>query len=355
MNTIMNTPVAIATGATREEAVRAAIGLVRDELLAKLHGRVAIKPNFLSSVHELSSTLPGAVRPVMELLADAADVSGIVIAEGGSRSTPQALDNFGYRPLMEEYGAEAVDLNHCGFSRSFPIITGDRRRQYAEYGDALEEFDCVVSVPVAKTHDTATVTLSVKNMMGCLRRVHRPRMHGIALSGVPSQLGEWLWDTVEGHPLVLKSFSGVVFTVAGILRSRRGGGHNHGGSTLLRHVGAMSENVARMATVLMPDAAVIDAFEAMEGDGPGQSGTPVDMRIAVAGPDPVACDTIMADLMGFGPEDIGWLALCGERGLGVTDRDRIEVRGENPDKVRRHFLPHTNFPIQRRWRDAWAD
>ena len=63
----------------------------------------------------------------------------------------------------------------------------------------------------------------------------------------------------------------------------------------------------------------------------------------------------MKVFVGFGPEDIGWLALCGERGLGVTDRDRIEVRGENPDSVRRHFLPHTNFPIQRRWRDAWAD
>ena len=61
------TKVSIAAASTREDCVRQAIALVRDDILAKVKGRVIIKPNFLSSVNPLASTRPGAVRPVLGL------------------------------------------------------------------------------------------------------------------------------------------------------------------------------------------------------------------------------------------------------------------------------------------------
>ncbi len=341
--------VAIATGETREETVRKALALVRDDILAKVKGRVLIKPNFLSSVHHPASTQAGAVRPVLELLDDA-DTESVVIAEGGARSTPQALDNFGYRELAEEFGVELIDLNHVSFSRSFEIVTGKQGTQIAQYADIAAEADTIISVPVAKTHDAALVTLSVKNMMGCLRRVHRPRMHGFKIGDSISSLAEFFWDTIEGHPFVIRSFSGVVFTVARMKRAHVG----HGGLGLLRHVGAMSENIARLGRVLMPDIAVIDAFEAMEGDGPGSAGTPVDIRVAVAGTDAVACDAVMAYMMGFDPGAIGYITLLDERGLGVADLNAIDIAGESPERLRRSFKPHINFPIQQRWRETWS-
>ena len=341
--------VAIATGDTREDAVRNALALVRDELLDTIEGTVIVKPNFLSSVNPLAATQAGAVRPVLELLRDA-DTDRVCIAEGGSRSTPQALDNFGYRGLAGNFDIEFVDLNRGSFSRSFEIITAGREVQEVDYADFAAEADTIISVAVAKTHDTAGVTLSVKNMMGCLRRVHRPRMHGFKIGDSISSLAEFFWNTIEGHPFVIRSFSGVVFTVARMKRAHVG----HGGLGLLRHVGAMSENIARLGRVLMPDIAVIDAFEAMEGDGPGSAGTPVDMRVAVAGTDAVACDAVMAYMMGFDPSAIGYITLLGERGLGVADLNAIDIAGESPERLRRNFKPHINFPIQQRWREAWS-
>jgi len=342
--------VGIATGGTREEAVAGALALVRDDILEKTTGRVMVKPNFLSSTNPLASTQAGAVRPILELLREA-DMDSVVVAEGGSRSTFQALDNFGYRGLAEEFGVEFLDLNHGGFSHSFEIITAKGGKQAAWYADAAAEAGTLISVPVAKTHDTAVVTLSLKNMMGCLRRVHRPRMHGIRIGEVQSRAAEWFWNAIEGHPLVIKSFSGVVFTLVNHMRAVDAVRNRGKSPGLLGQVRAMSENLVRLGRVLMPDIAVIDAFEAMEGGG----GTPVPMKAAVAGTDPVACDTVMAYMMGFDVSDIGYLYLAGERGLGTADLGRIECVGENPERLAMKFRPHRNFPVQRRWREEWRE
>ena len=345
--------VAVSTGKTREETVSKALSLVGDDILAKIKDRVIIKPNFLSSVNPTAATQAGAVQPVIELLQDS-DVTTICIAEGGSRSTMLALNNFGYRELAHKFDSEFADLNHYGFSHSFDIISSKRKRQAAEYTDFITETDTIISVPVAKTHDTAVVTLSVKNMMGCLRRVHRPRMHGFTIGEATSRAGEFIWNKLEGHPFVVKSFSGIVFGLARLFRPHTNHTSGHWRRGLLQQVGAMSENLARLGEVLMPDVAVIDAFEAMEGEGPGSCGTPVDLRAAVAGTDPVACDAVMAFIMGFDPLDIGYLTLMDERGLGVADMDKIDIAGEDPSLLARKCKPHSNFPVQKRWREAWS-
>jgi len=346
--------VAVATGTTREETVRNALSLIRGDILASIKGRVMIKPNFLSSVNTLASTQAGAVKPVLELLQDA-DVKSVVIAEGGSRSTQQAIDNFGYHELLKKYDVDFADINTTGFSRSFEIVTVKRETQQAHYTDLTGEFDTIISVPVAKTHDTAMVTLSLKNMMGCLRRVHRPRMHGIKIGNGTSLLAEKLWNSIEGHPYLFKSFSGVVFSIVKKLRSRGSKMNETLKPGLLRQAAAMSENLYRLGKVLMPDIAVIDAFAAMEGDGPGSTGTPVDMKIAVAGTDPVACDAVMASMMGFDPLSVGHLYLANEHGLGVADLNKIECVGEDITLHTRRFKPHSNYPTQKRWREAWSD
>lgn len=104
----------------------------------------------------------------------------------------------------------------------------------------------------------------------------------------------------------------------------------------------------------MPDIAVIDGFEAMEGQGPG-GGTGVRMGIAVASIDPIACDAVMAYMMGFDPMTIGYLALAQEYGLGISDLKKIEIIGESPSSHVRKLKPHSNYPVQMKWREAWKD
>ena len=350
------TRVSVATASDRTEAITRALDSVRDDLRAKVRGRVMVKPNFLSSTHGLSSTHAGAVAAVLGFLVDT-DAESVVVAEGGSRSTEQAFDNFGYRTVLDRYGAGTLDLNHVPHPLSFETITARGGTQTVQYADIRSMADTVISVPVAKTHDSGALTLSIKNMMGCLRRVHRPRMHGVVIGDGVSRAAELLWNAVEVHPLVIKSFSGAVFTLVNGIRARdsRRGASSQASSPpagLVRQIGAMAENIACMAAVLMPDIAVIDAFEAMEGDGPGSAGTRVSLGAAVAGTDPVACDAVMAHLMGFDPMDIGYLRLLHERGLGVADLGKIDIVGDDPDAVARGFRPHRNHASQLRWREG---
>ena len=76
-----------------------------------------------------------------------------------------------------------------------------------------------------------------------------------------------------------------------------------------------------------------------------------------AGPwnDPVACDAVVASLMGFYPLKIGYLALAHENGLGCADLSNIEIVGEDPEQLSRSFVPHVNYPVQLRWHEAWPD
>lgn len=345
--------VAVARGVSREEAVRNALGLVREDILEKVRGRVLVKPNFLSSTRYLASTQAGAVRPVLELLRDS-DAESVIVAEGGSRSTAQAFDRFGYRELARDFGVELVDLNRDAHTGRLSVFTDSGARHDIGYSDIAAGADTIVSVAVAKTHDAAMVTLSLKNMMGCLKRVKRPRMHGIRLGGMTETTTELLWNVIEGHSWIIKTVSGVMFRVIKLGRTvqkKVTGGRMPG---LLAQCRAISENLAILGTVLMPDVAVIDAFEAMEGEGPG-GGTSVPMKLAVAGTDAVACDAVMAFMMGFDPMSVGYLSLCHERGLGIADMQKISVVGEDPNTCSRKFIPHSNYEYQLRWHDAWKD
>lgn len=345
--------VAVASGATREEAVRNALQLVRDDILAKVRGDVLVKPNFLSSVTYLASTQADAVRPLLELLRDSR-ANSTVIAEGGSRSTRQAFDRFGYRALAREFNVELIDLNRDQYHEEITVFTDTRKTHAIGFSDRAAAAGTRISVAVAKTHDAAMVTLSVKNMMGCLKRVKRPRMHGLRLGWVVETTGEILWNFLEDRSHIIKVISGSMFSIVRFfrkIRKRLTGGKMPGFVAQCR---AISENVAILGTVLMPDIAVIDAFEAMEGEGPG-GGTPVPMHLAIAGTAPVSCDAVMAHLMGFDPLSVGYLALLHERGIGIARLADIEIVGEDIAPLIRQFKPHSNYPYQLKWRDAWND
>ena len=161
-----------------------------------------------------------------------------------------------------------------------------------------------------------------------------------------------LWDRLDDHPLGMKFVMGMVFGAVRLARhaQKRGGGSMNQG--LLSQIRALAENLNRMGRVLMPDIAVIDGFVAMEGEGPG-GGTPVSMKFAVAGTDPIACDALAAYLMGFDPLSVGYLAIADESGLGVADLSQIDVLGETPESLRHPVRRHSNDAAHMRWREAW--
>jgi hypothetical protein len=53
--------------------------------------------------------------------------------------------------------------------------------------------------------------------------------------------------------------------------------------------------------------------------------------------------------MGFEPRQIGYLVLAESAGLGVADLEAINVLGDPIASVRRRFIPHSNYRVQRHW------
>jgi len=105
-----------------------------------------------------------------------------------------------------------------------------------------------------------------------------------------------------------------------------------------------------VAPRVWPHLAVIDGWQGMEGDGPG-NGDAVDWRVALAGSDPLAVDVFTTHLMGLDPEQVGYLQYCRRMGLGMGEVGQIEVVGNvAPAEVRRSFAPSPTHERQLDWR-----
>ncbi len=151
--------------------------------------------------------------------------------------------------------------------------------------------DRVISVPVAKTHSWAQLTLSLKNFVG------------IAPLWRYGNLPEGIADR------------GVVF--------------DHGSPAA---IAAIYLDIVRGVA---PDLAIVDFSIGVEGNGPTLShgGRTVDVRnrlgsrLLLASTDLVAADTIAAWIMSHDPRDVVQLAMAQDRGLGEARLERIEVVG----------------------------
>jgi hypothetical protein len=126
-----------------------------------------------------------------------------------------------------------------------------------------------------KTHMHTGVTLSVKNMKGCLWRRSKVDLHMLpALEGSEDR--------------------------------------------------ALDTAIADMSSVLRPGFAIIDGTVGMEGLGPS-AGKPKPLGIVLAGTDPFAADAVACHLMGLSPEDIPHLRMGARRGYGTIDLAGITV------------------------------
>ncbi|UCE47712.1 MAG: DUF362 domain-containing protein, partial [Phycisphaerales bacterium] len=151
----------------------------------------------------------------------------------------------------------------------------------------IAEYDIVVSIPVMKTHMHTGVTLSVKNMKGCLWRKAKVDFHMLPQS---PESKEKPLDTA----------------------------------------------IADMSSVLRPHLSIIDGTIGMEGLGPS-AGKPKLLDVVLVGTDAYATDAVACEIMGIAALDVPHLRLGAERGYGVIDLDSIEVSPEDWENVKNPF------------------
>ncbi|MEM2922057.1 MAG: DUF362 domain-containing protein [Candidatus Bathyarchaeia archaeon] len=283
--------VSLAKSDTRYNTVTKALELVKEDVASNLEGRrrIVVKPNLVSSGNQLCATHVDTVRATIEFLRRYTS-SPITVAEGSASDTWACYRNYGYHALEREYGVELVDLNEDD-SVEMKVYNRDFKEITIHIAKTIVDADYRVSLAIPKTHDCLIVTLSLKNIVVGSAQGDKQRLH-------------------QGYP-------------------------------------AMNLNMYKVAKQIPPSLAVIDGWIGMEGNGP-VSGTPVEWGVAIVSTDFVAADTVATYLMGFNPNEVGYLTYARGR-LGVGDLNQIQVVGENPEPLKRKFKPHRGYEEQKNW------
>ncbi len=308
MTDLQRARVGMARGTERRRTVFEALDLVREDIVAKIQPQVLIKPNLLSSTNQVASSHVDAVRGVLDFLMTVPNrPEQIIVAEGANEQySGEAMDNFGYRALIDEspIPIRLVDLHKETAWVETTVVLADHSETTVRMPKLILDIPCRISLAVAKTHDACVVTLALKNLiMGTLYKPDRIKMHGY---------------------------------------------RSHAERALPVEAQVLNVNLIRVAHHLYPHIAVIDGVQGVQGNGPGGTDA-VDFQIAAAGVDVFATDAVVAKAMGFEPFDLALLHYGHQLGLGIADLDRIDVLGTTIGDVQHAFKPHATTELQYQW------
>jgi len=282
--------VSLVKGNDRREIVVQSLKLIEDEILASIGDKkIMIKPNVVTPINPLGSLHVDAVRAILDFLTPHYK-SRIIIGEAATINTMEGYKNYGYFALEKEYNVKLVDLNLTPYEYHYVINKDNKPIPIRIVSKYLEPDLYLISAARMKTHNIVLVTLSLKNIL----------------------LGAPLNDYKKNDKSLM---------------------HTNPNTTAndICHF-----NMFHIAQEIFPDLAVIDGFEAMEGKGPAW-GTPFDARLAIAGRDAVAADTLATKVMGFDPQKINYLSAMKEAGMGQGDLEKIKVLGTPLDQCLYHF------------------
>jgi uncharacterized protein (DUF362 family) len=324
----MPADVALVKGDFRKENIRQALNLIEDQI--HLGQRIVIKPNMVSITRPLSATHAEALDAVLQFICERTN-NQVTVAEGCAfADTMKGFEKYGLLEVAKHYGARVVDLNRDQWVE-VEVVDRDLRPMSLRFAQTIAESDCRISLTPMKTHDVVIITLSLKNLvMGSLINEGFGGLERL-MHGLPHVV----------HPRDALYPRSLGWIVRHVLRSDKVAMH--------QTYATMNYNLFLIAQAFPAHLAILDGFTAMEGCGP-TLGKPVNLHLAVASPDFIAADSVGARIMGFDPEDIGYLHHAIAAGLGEGALDRIRVLGDHLQDCLRPFEPHPNYARQLLWK-----
>jgi uncharacterized protein (DUF362 family) len=249
--------------------------------------RVLLKPNAGRNVEAGKgvTTHPEVVAAAIDAFREAGAEVAICESPITGVKTFEAFENCGIKAIAEARKCLLIDMDarRC-VSLEIPDGVAIKKLKLCR---EVAEYDIIVSIPVMKTHMHTGVTLSVKNMKGCLWRRSKVDLH--------------MLPQLASH------------------KAR-----------------SLDTAIADMASVLRPHLSIIDGTIGMEGLGPS-AGVPKELGVVVVGVDAFAADSVACELMGIRAREIPHLRIGAERGYGVIDTNAIRVFPETIEKVQRPF------------------
>lgn len=253
--------------------------------------RILLKPNAgrKGPANSALCTNPEILRGLIRFFKER-EAAEVLVGDGALTGIDvwEAMDSAGITAVCQEEGAVMVNLDDC--QPADRVIEKGTMVNKLRFSSLVFEADIVVSVPVIKTHMYTGVTLSIKNMKGCLLKREKMKLHRIDKPCPDESKGRCLdWG------------------------------------------------IADMASVLLPDYAVMDGTTCMEGFGPS-AGTQINLDLVVASKDPTAADYVGVMLMGMPYDAVSHINLVKER-CGTAGISDIIVVPADYMKYSKKFLP----------------
>lgn len=244
---------------------------------------IFIKPNLTDFVHKPGiTTTPQMIKSVIEAFSPRVKKVYVGESDGGnySYSADTSLTNHGAFDVAKRFpNVEVVNLSKLPRTRVTEMVCG--KRVWVDLPDLLlNDIDCLVSVPVFKTHAMTHGTFSIKNLWGCYPDPMRVLYHK-----------------------------------------------------------NLDYKLALISKLTKNNIQIIDGFWALDGHGP-MEGTPIRTNKILVSNNPVSADAAAAYLMSLDKSKIGHLEMSEQFGLGTSDVNEIQFNKEISNEKLQKFKPY---------------
>jgi uncharacterized protein (DUF362 family) len=338
-------PAALVQGDDRKENIKKCLKLIVEDLHPiKKANRILIKPNLVALEPDYANTHVQAIEAVIEFIREfCGDNKQIFVGESAATAfyngipTAQVFNDYGYYELEKKYGnVKLTDFDSDTEFIRVPIesVVGDTHLRLTK---RVEVFDYKISLSIPKTHNFAVATFGIKNMAGLVKLSDMAIIHGMK-GGIEVDAPRTLLDYLPAGTVSRARRALPNWLINFLFRQY---------PAYRRSVKIIHKNIASFAKLAWPDLVVLDGFIAMEGDGP-VDGKPVDLRAVVASTDALKADGIGARIIGFEPEEIGYLYYLHEENIG--DYSLSNLVGDDINKIKKVFKRHGTYDIQKEWR-----
>jgi len=227
--------------------------------------KVIIKPNIgWDRVPEMAAcTNPEVVRALVEMSLEAG-AKDVVVMDNTTNQAKRCYIRSGIQEAAKQGGGKVLFADEHRLKKV--PLKGEWLKEWEVFQDFLEA-DKIINVPIAKVHSLCRLTLSMKNWLG-------------AIGGARNQLHQKL-----------------------------------------------DQGIVDLQAFFRPSLTVLDAYRILIRNGP-QGGRPSDTQLVktvIAGVDAVAVDALGASFFDIKPQELLYLRLAQERGLGKFELEKLRL------------------------------
>ncbi|MCL3781523.1 DUF362 domain-containing protein [Prolixibacteraceae bacterium JC049] len=248
-----------------DKAIEAWGGMGR---LVKKGQRVVVKPNIGWNVvpERGANTNPLLVKQIVKHCLEAG-AKEVLVFDHTADVWTKCYKNSGIESAVKSVGGKMVPGNNEKYYHKVDIPKAKRLKE-TKVHELVMEADVFINVPVLKHHVSTRLSLGIKNLMGIV------------------------WDRQYWHK------------------------------------NDLHQCIADFGTFKVPDLTIVDAYNVMRRNGP--MGVSVDdvvnQKAQLITTDPVAADAASARMFGMAPEEVTYIRLAHELGVGNMDLSKLNIR-----------------------------